>query len=257
MRPGYSLKKVLLWGRANLLPWVLFVLLWEAVSRVSPVPSAIRILGLAWGNLTDPAFASALLGSLGRMAIGFTLVLLLGIGLGLLIGQSRALDDILGTLASALNAMPGAAWVPLAIFLFGLTEKAVIFTIVLGATGIVMVSTSSGIRDVPPLIIRAARTMGASGGALFWHVIVPAAIPRILDGLRLAWAFGWRALMAGELLVSTVRGMGQLMSQVSRERNIEMLLAYMVILALIGMTVDGIIFNRLIGARLRARWGTA
>ena len=244
------------WARGHLLPWAVFLAAWEALSRISPVPSGFRVLGLIWANMTDAGFVSALASSLGRMAIGFTAVIFFGIGLGMLLGRYRAIDNIFGTLASALNAMPGAAWVPLAVFLFGLNQKAVIFTIILGATGIVMLNTSFGIKDVPPLLVRAARTMGADGTKLFWHVIVPASTPRIIDGLRLAWAFGWRALMAGELLVGSVRGMGQLLNQVSKEGNIEQLLAYMGILALIGMAVDGILFNRLLGGRIRARWGT-
>ncbi len=249
--------KAVRWAREHLLPWVVFLAVWEILSYVLPIPSSLRILHLGWGDVTNPGFASALVSSLGRMVVGFTAATGLGICLGMLIGQYRTVDNILGTLASALNAMPGAAWVPLAIFLFGLNQKAVIFTIVLGATGVVMLNTSFGIKDVPPLLIRAARTMGASGPSLFWHVIIPAATPRIIDGLRLAWAFGWRALMAGELLISSVNGMGQLLSTVAKQGNIEQLLAYMGILALIGMTVDGLIFNRLIGDRLRARRGTA
>ena len=251
----WTMARTARWARGHILPWVIFLAAWELLSRVTPVPSSLRILWLAWRDLSDPSVASALAGSLKRMAIGFTVVGFLGIGLGMLIGRFRSLDNIFGTAASALNAMPGAAWVPLAIFLFGLNQKAVIFTIVLGATGIVMLNTSFGIKDVPPLILRAARTMGASGTKIFWHVIIPAALPRIVDGLRLAWAFGWRALMAGELLISSVHGMGQILSQVAKQRDMEQLLAYMMIIAMIGMIVDGIIFHRLIGGRIRARWG--
>ncbi len=198
----------------------------------------------------------AILGSLRRMALGYAVVCFVGIGVGLLVGRFRLLDDLLGQVAVAIHAMPGAAWVPLAILLFGLTEAAVIFTIVLGASGIVMVHTSAGIRDVPPLILRAARVMGAQGTKMFWHVVVPAAIPRIVDGLRLAWAFGWRALMAGELLVSSVHGMGQLLSEVAKRQEMQQLLAFMLIIAAIGMAVDGLIFRKMEGS-VRTRWGTA
>jgi NitT/TauT family transport system permease protein len=191
------------------------------------------------------------------MAIGYACASILGIGLGLLVGRFRWLDSVLGASAAALNAMPGAAWVPLAVFLFGLTQGAVIFTIVLGATGIVMLNTYSGIQAVPPLLLRAARTMGARGLKIFLYVILPASIPRVVEGLRLAWAFGWRALMAGELLITSIHGLGQLINEVARQRNIEQLLAFMAIIALIGMAVDGIFFNRIVGDRLRARWGAA
>ncbi|MBI3322691.1 MAG: ABC transporter permease [Candidatus Omnitrophica bacterium] len=243
--------------KKRLFPWMVFLAVWELISLVTPLPSALRILWMAWENLSDPHVGSALAGSLGRMVVGFSAAALLGIGLGILTGRFRALDDIFGTVASALNAMPGAAWVPLAIFLFGLNQKAVVFTIVLGATGIVMLNTSFGIKDVPPLVLRAAKTMGAGGMKIFWHVILPAALPRIIDGLRLAWAFGWRALMAGELLISSVHGLGQVLSQVAKRGDILQLLAYMVIIAAVGMVVDGLIFGWLIGGRIRARWGTA
>jgi len=187
------------------------------------------------------------------MVIGYGLVALLGIASGMVLGRFRSLDELLGSLAVALNAIPGAAWVPLAILWFGVTEQAVMFTIVLGATGIVMVNTDSGIRDVPPLVVRAAKTMGAKGLNFFWFVVVPAAIPKIVDGLRLAWAFGWRALMAGELFTS-VKGLGQLLNAAAKTGTLEHLLALMVLIALIGATIDGLIFKRLEHA-VRVRWG--
>lgn len=255
--PVPRLRHAAVWLQEHVLPWAVFLGVWQGLALLFPVPSAARVLSLAAADTLDPRISSALAGSLSRMTIGFAMVVVLGVPLGFVIGRVRLLGNILGTLASALNAMPGAAWVPLAIFIFGLNEKAVIFTIVLGATGIVMQSTSTGVREVPKIILHAARTMGAKDWKIFWHVILPAATPRILDGLRLAWAFGWRALMAGELLISTVHGMGQLISEVSKQRDIEQLLAYMVIIALIGMVVDNLFFNRLLGDRIRRRWGTA
>lgn len=237
--------------------WCLLIGIWEATSKVWPgVPAASTILRIVGRDLVDPAFLAALGGSLRRMAMGYALVVVLGIGSGLLLGRYRLLDEALGVVAVALHAIPGAAWVPFAIALFGFSETAIIFTILLGATGIVMVNTSSGIRDVPTLILQAARTMGARGTKQFWHVVVPAAIPRIVDGLRLAWAFGWRALMAGELLVGSVRGMGQRLSAVAKAGQINDLIAYMVIIALVGIAVDGLVFQRL-ERSIRVRWGTA
>lgn len=253
-------KKLSRWSLEHSIPaWGVFLILWEVLPRLLSFPSisASVVLTRVRLDLLDPGFRAALGGSLIRMAIGYAAAAFLGIGLGLLVGNARWLNNVLGTLAATLNAMPGAAWVPLAVFLFGLTQKAVIFTVILGATGIIMLNTSSGIQHVPPLILRAARTMGAKGTKMFWHVVFPSAIPRILDGLRLAWAFGWRALMAGELLIASVRGMGQLLNEVAKNRDLEQLVAFMVIIALIGVVVDGLIFNRWIGDRVRTRWGVA
>ena len=209
---------------------------------------------MVFKNLMDIQILAALAGSLERMWIGFTGVFMLGIGTGLLLGRFRLLDEVFGTLAMALHAMPGAAWVPLAILLFGLNQWAVIFTVLLGATGIVMVNTSAGIKEVPPLILRAARTMGAKGSKIFWYVVVPSAIPRIVDGLRLAWAFGWRALMAGELMVGSMRGMGEVLNRVAKQRDMTQILAFMVIIAAISLAVDRLIFRRL-ETLVKTRWG--
>ncbi len=229
----------------------------EALSRIVPhMPSPLMIGRLVAANMTDAAFLFAVASSLRRMMIGFTGVVIIGIGMGLLLGRFRFIDDLLGTVAVALHAMPGAAWVPLAIVLFGLNESAVIFTVLLGAAGIVMVNTSSGVKEVPPLVLRAAKTMGARGATLFWNVIVPAAIPRIVDGLRLAWAFGWRALMAGELMVGSIQGMGRLLNDVAKQRQMPQLLAFMVIIAAISVAIDALVFKRM-EKMVKSKWGTA
>ena len=208
-----------------------------------------------WADAQDVAFLTAVAGSLRRMAIGYTLVVALGITGGLLLGRFRALDELVGSLAVALHAIPGAAWVPFAVLWFGMTEWAVIFTILLGATGIVIVQTDTGIRQVPPLIVQAARTMGAKGVKFFWYVVVPAAIPKMVDGLRLAWAFGWRALMAGELITS-VHGLGQMLSDVAKARHMDQLLALMLVIAAVGIVVDELVFKRL-ETTVHRRWGIA
>ena len=208
-----------------------------------------------WANVHDLAFLTALGGSLRRMAIGYALVVALGITGGILLGRFRVLDELIGSLAVALHAIPGAAWVPLAVLWFGMTERAVIFTILLGATGIVVVQTDTGIRQVPPLIVHAARTMGAKGLKFFWYVVIPAAVPKMVDGLRLAWAFGWRALMAGELLTS-VHGLGRLLSDVGKSGRIDQLVAMMIVVAAVGIVADEAVFKRL-EASVHRRWGIA
>jgi NitT/TauT family transport system permease protein len=234
---------------------VLFVGLWELAAWLSPNwPSLLRsVLPVLWSDVQDPAFREALLGSARRMTAGYALVMLLGISGGILLGRIPLVDQLLGSFAVAIHAIPGAAWVPLSIIWFGMTEWAVIFTILLGAAGIVIVETDTGIREVPPLIRRAARTMGARGLKDFWFVVVPAAIPKIVGGLRLAWAFGWRALMAGELLTS-VSGLGQRLNQVAKAQQLDELLAIMLLIAAVGIIIDGLIFKRL-EYEVRLRWG--
>jgi len=233
---------------------LLLYVLWEATAFVFPGwPSPRAVFGALAADFRQPAFRAALAGSAWRMVIGYALVMLVGITGGLLLGRVPLIDQIISSFAVAIHAIPGAAWVPLSIVWFGMTEWAVIFTILLGASGIVIVNTDAGVREVPPFIARASRTLGARGWTYFWFVVVPAAIPNIVDGLRLAWAFGWRALMAGELLTS-VSGLGQLLSQVAETQQLDQLLAIMLLIAGIGLAVDGLIFKRLEHA-VRVRWG--
>lgn len=230
--------------------------LWQLTTLLVPTwPGPGQVIGLLAGNLWQPEFQHALLGSMRRMAIGYALVMTIGISGGLLLGRVPLVDQVFGSLAVALHAIPGAAWVPLSILWFGMTEQAVIFTIILGAAGILIVDTDTGIREVPPLIARAAWTMGATGAKYFWFVVVPSAVPKIVTGLRLAWAFGWRALMAGELFTS-VSGLGQRLNAVSKTGRLDELLALMLLIAVIGIAVDGLIFKRL-EHLVRVRWGLA
>ncbi len=231
---------------------ILYVL-WEATAWLAPSwPSPREVFRVLLADFQDASFRVALLGSLRRMGVGYLFVMVLGVGGGLLLGQIPLVDHVLGSVAVAMHAIPGAAWVPLSIVWFGMTERAVIFTIVLGAAGIVMVSTDTGIREVPPLLDRAAKTMGARGWRYFVFVVVPAAIPKIVDGLRLAWAFGWRALMAGELFTS-VSGLGGLLNRVGKTQDMTALLALMLLIAGIGVTVDG--FFKMLQHRVWVRWG--
>jgi len=235
---------------------LLLYVLWEATAFVFPGwPSPRAVLGALAADFRQPTFRAALAGSAWRMVIGYALVMLVGITGGLLLGRVPLIDQIISSFAVAIHAIPGAAWVPLSIVWFGMTEWAVIFTILLGASGIVIVNTDTGVREVPPFIARASRTLGARGWKYFWFVVVPAAIPNIVDGLRLAWAFGWRALMAGELLTS-VSGLGQLLSQVAKTQQLDQLLAIMLLIAGIGIAVDGLVFKPLERA-VRVRWGLA
>lgn len=231
---------------------VLYVL-WEVTAIVFPDwPSPRDVLRTLVGHFQDEVFRIALLNSLRRMAVGYALVMLVGVGGGLFLGRIPLVDHVLGSFAVAIHAIPGAAWVPLSILWFGMTEQAVIFTILLGAAGVVIVQTDTGIREVPPLVARAAKTMGARGVTYFLFVEVPAAIPKIVDGLRLAWAFGWRALMAGELFTS-VSGLGGLLNQIVKTQDMNALLALMMLIAVIGIAIDAAF--KFLQHKVWVRWG--
>lgn len=191
--------------------------------------------------------------SLRRILVSFTLALTLGIAGGLLLGRIFWLDRLLGSLIIALQSIPSVVWLPLALLWFGMGEGAIIFITSLGATWTMIINTSAGVKRIPPLIIKAAQTMGVKRIQLFTRVIIPASVPAILTGMRLAWAFAWRALMAGELL-SSGTGLGQVLMMGRNLADMSQILAVMVIIGATGVAVDGFIFRRL-EERVHRRWG--
>ncbi|MFO0662250.1 MAG: ABC transporter permease subunit, partial [Polyangiaceae bacterium] len=150
-----------------------------------------------------------------RLAIGYGLSVLFGGIVGVAMAGSALFRGALSPVIAGMQALPSVCWLPLGLLWFGLSDAAILFVIIVGSALSVAISIDAGCRNIPPLFIRAARTMGASGWTLYRRVVLPAALPEIITGLRLAWAFAWRSLMAGELLFVT-GGLGHLM-QTGRE----------------------------------------
>ena len=184
--------------------------------------------------------------------------LLLGLPLGLLTARFRVLADTLGLLALGLQALPSVCWVPLALLWFGQTEAAMFFVVVMGTLWSVIIATDNGVRNVPPIYARAARTMGSSGLHTWLWVIFPAALPFIVGGMKQGWAFAWRSLMAAEIYVTILSGfgLGHLLHY-GRELNaMEQVIGIMLVLLLIGLLADKIFFSPW-ERFLHRRWGTA
>ena len=193
--------------------------------------------------------------SLQRILIGYLISLALGITLGLLIGRFKILDETIGSLMAGLQVLPSICWLPLAILWFGLNEQAIQFVVIMGAFLSIAIATDSGIRNIPPIYVRSAKTMGVKGIKLYARVILPAALPSIATGMKLGWSFAWRSLMAGELLFVSV-GLGHLL-QVGRELNdMPQVIAVMLLIVAIGLIFDQLIFARF-EKRLRRLWGVA
>jgi NitT/TauT family transport system permease protein len=205
-------------------------------------------------GFSDGTIPRAILTSMKRLFIGYSASLVGGVTLGLALARSQLLRDSLGTIVTGLQSLPSICWLPLALLWFGLSEAAILFVVIAGSLFAITVSTETGVRNVPPLYLRAARTMGARGWQLYLRVILPAALPGILSGMRLGWTFAWRSLMAGELLYVS-GGLGQLL-QTGRDLNdMPGVMAVMVAIVAIGVTSEVLLFQR-VEARVRERWGT-
>ena len=177
-----------------------------------------------------------------RALSGYAVAVLIGGVVGALVARSRVLRGAVGSLITGLQTMPSIAWFPLAILLFQLSETAIIFVVVLGAAPSIANGLISGVDNVPPLLLRSGRTLGATGLQLYRHVILPAALPSFLSGLKQGWAFAWRSLMAGELLVVIAnRPSIGVRLQFARElSDAPALIASMIVILVIGIFVDSL-----------------
>ena len=197
-----------------------------------------------WEEMLDPdgRLWESLATTIRRGVFGFMIALVLGSLLGIAVSRWRVLRAGIGSMITGLQTMPSVAWFPLALLLFGLTENAITFVIVLGAAPSIANGIISGIDEVPPNLLRAGHMLGARGVDRYRYVVLPAALPSYVSGLKQGWAFSWRSLLAGELLV-TVPSVVALGSDMSNARNIgqaDLVIALMIVILVIGMVVDTI-----------------
>ena len=194
--------------------------------------------------------------TLRRAAGGFAVALVLGVVVGTLVAGIKPVRVAVGSLITGLQTMPSIAWFPLAILLFGRSEHAITFVVVLGAAPSIANGLITGIDQIPPILRRAGRVLGARGPSEYRYVVLPAALPSFIGGLKQGWAFAWRSLMAGELLV-IIRGKASLgyLLTVNRDLNDSAgLIAVMIAILIVGIVVDTVFFGTLDRA-VRRRWG--
>jgi sulfonate transport system permease protein len=194
--------------------------------------------------------------TLRRALTGYLVALLVGVLLGLAIVRFRLLRAAIASLITGLQTMPSIAWFPFAILLFGLTEQAILFVVVLGAAPSVANGLIHGVDHIPRILTRAGTVLGARGIARYRYIILPAAFPAFVGGMSQAWAFAWRSLMAGELLVIIAQepSVGVRLQLAREFSDAPGLLATMIVVLVIGATVDIVGFGFL-QRQVRSRWG--
>jgi sulfonate transport system permease protein len=202
------------------------------------------------------ALWTAMRTTLRRAAIGFAMAMVIGVVIGSLVSQVKVLRAAFGSFITGLQTMPSIAWFPLAVLLFKRTEAAMYFVVVLGAAPSIANGLIAGVDTLPPLLLRAGRTMGARGWTLFRHVVLPGAMPSFVSGIKQGWAFAWRSLMAGELLViiANSRSIGERMEFARQFTKVPTLMSYMVVILVIGIVLDALVFGAAERA-VRRRWG--
>ncbi|MDB6155737.1 MAG: transporter permease [Chthoniobacteraceae bacterium] len=227
--------------------------------RWSPVlfPAPMRVWEYLVSAVEDRTLFEALGVTTRRLMIGYLIGVVTGVPLGLITARFQWASDTIGVTGLGLQTLPSVCWVPPALLWFGQTETAMLFVVVMGTVWSVALATDNGVRNVPPMYVRAARTMGSRGMHTWIQVILPASLPFIVSGIKQGWAFAWRSLMAAEIYVTILTGfgLGQLLN-FGRDLNaIDQVFGIMLVIVLVGLLADKILFSPW-ERFLHRRWGT-
>ena len=208
-----------------------------------PAPS--HVLDWCWDGLLNGELLSATWVTVRRLALGFLIGVVLGIPLGALCARVRWINDTLGVIALGLQTLPSVCWVPLALLWFGPEESAVVFVVVMGTLWAVLVAVRESVLNVEPLYVRAAQTMGSGGAHLWTQVILPAALPGVISGMKQGWAFAWRSLMAAEIFVVILSGfgLGSLLHAGRELLRMDQVMGVMGVIMLVGFLADLAFFS--------------
>jgi NitT/TauT family transport system permease protein len=249
--PGRMARKAwtVLWPKA--LAIILVLAIWELVALSGYKKYVLKGPGPTFAALWDQAFHPdadnpSLWGIIGNTlqtaVLGYALSLLIGTVAGALVSRIPPLRAAVGSIISALTTMPSIAWVPFAIILFGQSTSAILFVVIMGAAPSIAGGLITGVDYTPPLLLRAGRTMGLRGYALYRYLILPASLPAYIAGLKQGWAFAWRGLMAGELVVQIIGHftIGQQLSVDQQSLDFAGASAMLIVILVIGLGVDTI-----------------
>jgi NitT/TauT family transport system permease protein len=232
------------------------VLVWAKVSPEYKLPSPSAVwdeLSAAWvqGTLLDYVWTSV-----SRGLLGFLLALVIGTPLGLLVARVRFVRAAIGPILSGLQSLPSVAWVPPAVIWLGLDDRMMFAVILLGAVPSIANGLVAGIDQIPPLFLRAGRTLGATGLRGAWHIVLPGALSGYLAGLKQGWAFSWRSLMAAEIIASSPDlgvGLGQLLENGRTNSSMAQVFLAIFLILIVGIAIDLLIFSPLERRVLRGR----
>jgi len=218
-------------------------------------PTPWGVVDAVLAGFKDHSFWIAIGVSMKRMMLGYGISVALGMVLGLGVGSNKFLEETVGGLLVSLQSLPSICWLPLAVLWFGLTEKAILFVVVMGSLLSVTIAMEDGRKHMPKIYGMAGRNLGARGFTLFWHVLLPASLPYIVSGLKQGWAFAWRSLISGEMIFVSL-GLGQLLMMGRDLNDMSQVIAVMILIIAIGYIVDGLVFKS-VERRLRNKWGLA
>ena len=240
---------------------VVIAVVWEAVARYQDndllLPTFLQTAAAFWEGLVSGELPAKVGVSLVILLKGYLMGIVLAFGLTSLAVSTQLGRDLLGTLTSMFNPLPAIALLPLALLWFGLGDNSLIFVLVHSVLWALALNTYAGFLGVSETLRMAGRNYGLKGLRLVLHILVPAALPSILSGLKIGWAFAWRTLIAAELVFGASSGKGGLGWYIFQNRNelyTDKVFAGLAVVILIGLLVEGLVFNTLERLTVR-RWG--
>lgn len=232
--------------------------IWQAIAMANVLPetllpSPLMVIYALVDKASTGALPFAVGTSLWRLFAGFAIAVAGGFAIGLYMAKYKVVHETVGSAILGLQSIPSIAWVPVGLIWFGLSDSAILFVVILGTIFAMAISTYAGIRNIPPIYIKAARNMGAGGIALLTNVVFPAALPHIVSGMRHGWSFAWRALINAEMLLNFL-GLGFLMNVGRSLFRMEEVIAVMLVIMALGLTIDLLLFSK-VEKVVETKWG--
>ena len=238
--------------------YVLIIVVWQGIdsAEIWPdniFPSPIEVGEDLLYGISDGSLFYGIATSMWRLVIGLSIAIGGGVLLGIFMARVETVNQTIGSLVLGLQSIPSVAWVPLAILWFGLSDYGIIFVTAIGAIFAVTINTYTGVKNIDPSFIEAARNMGAKGSQLVTTILIPAAFPYMITGFKQGWAFAWRGVIGAELLFSFL-GLGFLLNVGRQLNDVSQVIAMMLVIMGIGILIDGFIFKKL-EDKVMTKWG--
>jgi NitT/TauT family transport system permease protein len=232
--------------------YMLLIVVWQGIFylgtevfgwwRPYAFPNPVGVWNSLSAMIRQNILFTAVFFSMRRAFIGFLISILIGASVGMVLSRLHKLGAMIKPLILGVQSLPSVCWVPFAILWFGLTENSILFVVVMGSAFCISIAVESAIRNVNPLYIKAARTMGSRGANLYFRVILPAGLPALITGLKQGWSFAWRALMAAEVMSATI-GLGQTLMMGRDLADINRVMLVILIIILIGVVIEKFVFS--------------
>jgi NitT/TauT family transport system permease protein len=240
---------------------VLLVVVWQVLWAAAfwpefKLPAPAAVWSQIWELVTTGQILDLFWVSVHRAVIGFAIALLIAVPLGLAIANVTLIRRGIGPLVSGLQSLPSVAWVPAAILWFGLNDRAIYWVVLMGAVPSIANGLVSGLDQVPPILPRVGKALGASRLGGIRYILLPAALPGFLGGLKQGWAFSWRSLMAAELIATSPElgeGLGQYLQNGMSLSDISLVFAGVLLIFVVGVGIELLVFRPLENSVLRAR----